>query len=163
MVFIFFITFIVVLRIAELLLSKRNERWLLQQGAVEYGKKHYYLIVVMHVLFIISLLLEYDIIQPTQYSTSFLVLYLVLLVLKAWVISSLGSFWNTKIFHISKYPLVKNGPYKYIKHPNYIIVIAEIAVIPLIFHLFYTAVIFTLLNAIILSVRIAEENKALEL
>src|ERR1035437_8235715 len=163
MVFIFFITFIVVLRIAELLLSKRNERWLLQQGAVEYGKKHYYLIVVMHILFIISLLLEYDILQPTEYSTSFLILHFVLLALKAWVIATLGTFWNTKIFHNSAYPFVKNGPYKYIKHPNYIIVIAEIAVIPLIFHLFYTAVVFTLLNAIILSVRIAEENKALEM
>jgi methyltransferase len=163
MVFVFFIAFIVILRIAELLLSKMNELWLLQRGAVEYGKKHYLLIVAMHILFLISLLIEYDIQQPAKYSSCFLIFYLALLALKVWVISSLGKFWNTKIFHITGYPLVKKGPYKYIKHPNYIIVIAEIAVIPLIFHLFYTAVIFTLLNAILLSVRISEENKALEL
>jgi len=162
MVFVFFIAFIVILRIAELLLSKMNELWLLQHGAVEYGKRHYLLIVAMHILFLISLLLEYDIQQPSKYSSSFLIFYLVLLALKVWVISSLGKFWNTKIFHITGFPLIKKGPYKYIKHPNYIIVIAEIAVIPLIFHLFYTAVIFTLLNAILLSVRITEENKALE-
>ena len=86
-----------------------------------------------------------------------------MLAFKVWVIMSLGKFWNTKIYHIPNLPLVRKGPYKFIKHPNYLIVIAEIAIIPLTFHLYYTAIIFTILNAIMLSVRIKEENKVLEI
>ena len=81
--------------------------------------------------------------------------------MKTWVILSLGKFWNTKIYRIPEMPLIKTGPYKYIKHPNYLVVTAELAVAPLAFHLYYTAVTFALLNAIMLTVRIKEENKAL--
>lgn len=163
MVFILFISFVILLRIGELLLSKRNERWLLQNGAVEYGNKHYPFIVTLHVLFFISLIFEYSIQQTASYSLFFIVLYFVLIALKVRVILSLGKFWNTKIYHIPNVPILKKGPYKYIKHPNYMIVIAEIAVIPLAFHLYYTAIIFTLLNSIILFVRIKEENKVLSI
>ncbi len=161
MLFILFISFIILLRLGELLLSKRNEQWLLQNAAVEYGKNHYPFIVVLHTLFIISLIAEYFTQQTTGYSLFFLLLYFLLLVFKTWVILSLGKFWNTKIYHIANVPLVKKGPYKYFKHPNYLIVIAEIAVIPLSFHLYYTAVVFTLLNFIMLYIRIKEENKIL--
>jgi len=82
---------------------------------------------------------------------------------KIWIILSLGKFWNTKIYHIAKAPLIIKGSYKYFKHPNYLVVIAEIMVIPLIFHLFYTALIFSILNAIMLYVRIREENKVLKI
>lgn len=75
----------------------------------------------------------------------------------------MGKFWNTRIYRIKGVPLIKNGPYKYLKHPNYLVVIAEIAIIPLAFHLYYTAAIFTLLNSIMLIVRIKEENKALQI
>ncbi len=163
MIFILFISFVILLRIGELLLSKRNERWLLQHGAVEYGNKHYPFIVTLHVLFIISLIFEYSIQQTASYSLFFIVLYFVLIAFKVRVILSLGKFWNTKIYHIPNVPLLKKGPYKYSKHPNYLIVIAEIAVIPLAFHLYYTAIVFTLLNSIILFVRIREENKALSI
>jgi methyltransferase len=84
-----------------------------------------------------------------------------MIALKVWVISSLGKYWNTKIYRIPDARLIKKGPYIFFKHPNYAIVIAEIVVIPLIFHLYYTAIIFSLLNAIILSIRIRKENKAL--
>jgi methyltransferase len=161
MAFILFVSFIIVLRIAELIVAKRNEKWLLQNGAVEYGKKHYPLIVALHTCFLISLVVEYYWAKPSHYSIALIVVYLLLLVFKAWVIASLGKFWNTKIYHIASFPLVKKGPYKFIKHPNYIIVIAEIAIIPLAFQLYYTAVIFSLLNAAMLHVRIKEENKAL--
>ena len=76
---------------------------------------------------------------------------------------SLGKFWNTKIYRIPNTSLVKKGPYKYLKHPNYLIVIAEILIIPLVFHLYLTALVFSVLNLIMLSVRIKEENKALEI
>ena len=163
MAFIFFISFIILLRIGELILSQRNEIWLLQQGAIEYGQKHYSYIVALHTLFIVSLITEYSTTQTATFSLFFLVLYLLLLAFKASVITSLGKFWNTKIYHISGFPLIKTGVYKYIKHPNYLIVIAEIAIIPLVFHLYITAFTFTLLNAIMLSVRIKEENKVLKI
>jgi len=163
MPFILFISFIILLRIGELLLSKRNEKWLLQNHAVEYGKSHYPFIVALHVFFIGSLIIEYYSKQPKSCNLFFLLLYLIMLAFKVWVIMSLGKFWNTKIYHIPNLPLVRKGPYKFIKHPNYLIVIAEIAIIPLTFHLYYTAIIFTILNAIMLSVRIKEENKVLEI
>lgn len=163
MTFILFISFVILLRIGELLLSKKNEKWLLQNGAVEYGKNHYPFIVTLHVLFIISLIFEYSMQQTVSYSLFLLVFYFLLLVFKTWVILSLEKFWNTKIYHIPNIPLIRKGPYKYFKHPNYMVVIAEIAVIPLAFHLYYTAITFTLLNMIMLSVRIKEENKALQI
>ena len=161
--FILFISFIILLRIGELILSRRNEKWLLQNQAVEYGKKHYPFIVALHVLFLISLIVEYTISRPISYSLYFLIYFFMLLLFKIWVISSLGKFWNTKIYRAPSFPLVKKGPYKYFKHPNYLIVIGEIAVIPLVFHLYYTSLIFTFLNAIMLWVRIKEENKALQI
>ncbi|MCD7929973.1 MAG: hypothetical protein LUH15_00585 [Tannerellaceae bacterium] len=161
MAFLFFISFIILLRIGELAVARRNEKWLLQQGAVEYGQRHYPFIVGLHVLFILSLILEYWVRGDGSYSRVLLVLFFVLLACKVWVISTLGKFWNTKIYRVRNFPLVRRGPYKYIKHPNYLIVIAEIAIIPLIFHLYYTAVIFTVLNGIMLAIRIREENKVL--
>ncbi|PXV65516.1 methyltransferase [Dysgonomonas alginatilytica] len=168
MIFSFFILFLILLRIGELFLSRKNEQWLLQHGAIEYGQKHYPFIVGLHVLFIISLIVEYSIIDYSiaatmRYSIRLLILFFVLMALKAWVILSLGKFWNTKIYRVNRFPLIRRGPYRYVKHPNYIIVIAEIAIIPLIFHLYYTAVIFTLLNGLMLAWRIKEENKALNL
>ena len=163
MAFTCFISFIILLRIGELILSRRNEIWLLQNGAIEYGQKHYPYIVALHILFIISLIEEYSIKQTASFSLIFLVLYFLCLAFKVWVIRSLGKFWNTKIYHISGLPSIKKGLYKYIKHPNYLIVIAEIAIIPLVFHLYYSAVAFTVLNAIMLSVRIKDENKVLKM
>ena len=163
MAFIIFISFIILLRIGELILSRRNQIWLLQQGAIEYGQKHYPYIVALHVLFIISLIIEYSTKQTSSFSLFFLVLYFLLMAFKMLVIMSLGKFWNTKIYHISGFPLMKRGVYKYVKHPNYLIVIAEIAIIPLVFHLYFTAITFTVLNAIILSVRVKEENKVLKI
>ncbi|HSY62762.1 MAG TPA: isoprenylcysteine carboxylmethyltransferase family protein [Cytophaga sp.] len=163
MAFILFISFIILLRIAELLLSKRNEKWLLQNNAVEYGQKHYPFIVALHVSFLVSLIVEYCAQRQVSYSLFFIGLYFILLAFKAWVIASLGKFWNTKIYHIANVPLIKKGPYKYFRHPNYIIVIAEIVVIPLAFHLYYTVLIFTMLNICMLFVRIKEEEKAMEI
>ena len=162
MIFTLFISFIVVLRIAELLLSKRNEKWLLQNDAVEYGQEHYPFIVALHVLFLVSLIVEYSTLQNATCNLFFLVLYFLFLAFKIWIIFSLGKFWNTKIYHIPDMPLIKKGPYKYFKHPNYFVVVAEIAIIPLIFHLYFTAIIFSVLNAIMLFVRIRAENKVLE-
>jgi len=163
MVFVFFISFIILLRIGELILSQRNEIWLLKNGAIEYGQKHYPYIVALHVMFIVSLIIEYSTNQTVSFSLFFLVLYLMILLFKVWVVTSLGKFWNTKIYHISGFPLIKKGIYKYVTHPNYLVVIAEIAIVPLVFHLYYMAIVFSVLNAIMLSVRIKEENKVMKI
>jgi methyltransferase len=163
MIFYLFISFIILLRIAELLLSKRNEKWLLQKDAVEYGSQHYPFIVMLHVMFIISMIFEYSLRHTSYYNSFLLIFYFMLLAFKAWVILSLGKFWNTKIYRVANISLIKKGPYKYFKHPNYIIVIAEIAIIPLAFHLYYTAIIFSSLNIIMLFIRIKVENKALDI
>jgi len=163
MIFFCFISFVILLRIGELLLSKTNEKWLLLNNAVEYGRGHYKFMVLLHVLFICSAIIEFICSNPVSYSPFLLVLYFLLLSFKVWIIYSLGKFWNTRIYRIPNFPLVKRGPYKFVKHPNYIVVFAEIAVIPLIFNLYFTATIFTLLNAMMLFVRIREENRALNL
>lgn len=161
MYFFLFISFLILLRLVELLVAKRNEKWLRENGAVEYGKKHYPVIVLLHVGFFVSLIIEYLSKSPQTPVDILLFIFLALIVLKIQIISSLGKYWNTKIFHISGVPLVRKGLYKYFKHPNYFIVICEIAIIPLIFHLYVTAIVFSLLNAAMLSVRIREENKIL--
>jgi len=163
MAFIFFVSFVILTRVVELLHSRRNETWLLQQGAVEYGRKHYPFIVALHALFLISLIVEYYTVQNEAFNAVLLLLYFMLLAFKVWVIGSLGKFWNTRIYRVANFPLVKKGPYKYFKHPNYVIVIAEIAIIPLVFNLYFTAIVFTILNSIMLFVRIKEENKALRI
>jgi len=162
MIFSLFIILFILLRIGELLLSKRNEKWLLQNGAIEYGSEHYPWMVLLHAGFIVALVIEYVTKPINSYSLVLIVLYFLLIVFKAWIILTLGKFWNTKIYRVKNFSLIKKGMYKYIKHPNYLIVVAEIAIIPLAFHLYYTAVVFSLLNLMMLSVRIKEENKALQ-
>jgi methyltransferase len=161
MVFISFISFLILQRLAELLVSARNEKWLLKNGAVEYGKEHYPFIVLLHTLFIISVIAEYFWRGEGTVNYFFIVLFFVLIAIKVIVISTLGYYWNTKIYKVPGTRPVSTGIYKYIKHPNYIIVICEIAIIPLAFNLYYTAIVFTLLNAIMLTVRIKKENEVL--
>ena len=166
MVFYLVMTAVIAQRLTELIISKRNEKWLLENGAVEYGKDHYKYIVIMHTLFFVSMITEYEIKgRYTEFNVInylFLVFFLILQIFRVLVIKSLGKYWNTKIFRIHGSAPVKTGPYRYIKHPNYIIVSCEILILPLIFNLYYTAVIFSLLNAAMLSVRIKAENEALK-
>jgi methyltransferase len=160
MTFILYISLLIVLRLTELYISARNEKWLLSQGAVEYGRGHYPFVVALHTCFIISLVAEYflnDARHPLNYI--FLSLVILVLLFKWWLMSSLGKYWNTRIYRIPGSVAVKKGPYKFIRHPNYVDVVCEIAIIPLVFHLYYTALIFSALNAIVLTVRIKEENK----
>jgi methyltransferase len=161
MVFVLFISAVILLRISELVLSRRNEKWLLQNGAIEFGKEHYSIIVALHVSFFISLVTEFLLKGSDSWSPVLMILYFLLILFKGWIIFSLSKFWNTKIYHIPNHPLVKKGPYKYIRHPNYIVVVAEILIIPLVFELYITAIIFTILNAIMLTIRIKAEEKAM--
>ena len=161
------ISIVIFQRLIELVISNHNEKWLLSRGAVQYGAAHYKFIVLMHVCFFLVMFQEF--IFHSRYKElnilnySFLVFFILLQFVRVWIIVTLGKFWNTKIFRIKKRPLIKKGPYRFFKHPNYVVVVLEILILPLIFNLYYTAIIFTIWNAIMLSIRIKEENKALSL
>jgi methyltransferase len=159
MAFILFLSFLILQRLSELYISSRNEKWLLQNGAIQYGQSHYPYMVAMHTLFILSIITEYNLRGGTPMSWILLIAFLVVLSFKFWALSSLGKYWNTKIYRIPGVYPVKKGPYKIFKHPNYMEVVCEIAIIPLVFHLYYTAIIFSLLNIAMLTVRIRVENK----
>ncbi len=159
MAFIIFICFFIVQRLSELVIARRNEKWLLSQGAIQYGQDHYPFMISLHTLFIISIITEYILRGHPPISWLFLLLFLLVLAFKFWALSSLGKYWNTKIYRIPGVYPVKKGPYKFLKHPNYMEVVCEIVIIPLVFHLYYTAILFTVLNAIMLTVRIRVENK----
>jgi methyltransferase len=159
MPFIIFISFFILQRLSELYIARRNEKWLLRQGAIQYGQGHYPFIIALHTLFIVSIIAEYLLRGQPPVSWVFLMIFLLVLSFKYWALSSLGKYWNTKIYRVPGVYPVKKGPYKFLKHPNYMEVVCEIAVIPLVFHLYYTAAIFTVLNAVMLTVRIRVENR----
>ena len=157
--FVIFISIFIVQRLSELFIAKRNEKWLRQKGAVEYGQNHYPFIILLHILFILSLIIEYIEKADLHIDFIFLSIFIVLISLKIWVISSLGKFWNTKIFRVPGILPIRKGLYKLLRHPNYVIVLLEFIVVPLVFHLYYTAIIFSFLNALMLWLRIKEEER----
>ncbi|WP_422385882.1 isoprenylcysteine carboxyl methyltransferase family protein [Paracoccus tegillarcae] len=149
--------FLAVQRLAELFIARRNTRRLLAQGAREYGAGHYPLIVALHATWLIATLL-FGINQPVQ--PSWLMLFVVLQLGRVWVLLTLGERWTTRIIVLDK-PLVTKGPFRLIRHPNYFVVVCEIFVAPMVLGLFWIAVIFTLFNALMLSVRLRAEETAL--
>lgn len=163
MVFAIFISIIIVQRVSELLIAKRNERWMKKQGAIEFGQSHYPFIVIVHSLFIICFIMEVVFFNK-ELSSSWPILFFLLLlieVLRLWTLRTLGVFWNTKIIVLPNASVVKKGPYRFIKHPNYIVVAAEFILLPFIFEAYITAIVFSLLNVVILMIRIPAEEKAL--
>ena len=152
------LTLVTVERLAELWLARRNTADLLSRGAVEVGAGHYPLIVLLHALWLSGLWLIAWVrpIEPV-----WLGVFLVLQLLRGWVLLTLGQRWTTRIIVLPGAPLVATGPYRYISHPNYLIVIAEIAVLPLCFGLPWYALVFSAANAAVLTIRIRAETAAL--
>jgi methyltransferase len=162
-VFLLFISILIAQRATELLLAKRNERAVREMGALEYDRRGYKAIVLMHVSFFVSLAAEYFLLGRTlnDYWPELLTIFLITQGLRYWSIASLGKFWNTKILVVPGATAVSSGPYKYLKHPNYLAVVIEIAVVPLIFSCYYTCAVFSVLNLIALRRRIRIEESAL--
>ncbi len=158
-----FLLFVILQRLTELLIAKRNEKILKAQGAIEFDKNGYKAIAVMHVAFFISLISEKVFLQRTlnTYWIAFAVLFAGAQVLRYWAIKSLGVYWNTKILVLPNHQLINRGPYKHLRHPNYIAVVIEFAVIPLIFSCYLTAFVFSLINLILLRRRIKIEESAI--
>jgi methyltransferase len=145
-------------RLGELWLSNRNTKRLMAQGAREHARGHYPLIVALHVTWLAAL----GWLAPSRpIDAVWLALFVLIEIGRLWVLASLGPRWTTRIIVVPRAPLVRRGPYRWLNHPNYLVVAAEIAVLPLAFGLWQLALIFSVLNAAVLAIRIREENRAL--
>ncbi|WP_241154346.1 isoprenylcysteine carboxyl methyltransferase family protein [Staphylospora marina] len=151
-------------RLLELSLSGRNRRWMESRGGWEAGREHYPLIVGVHLLFFAGMLVEVWIggaRPPDGWPIPFL-LFLTSQALRLWCIRSLGPCWNTRIMVMPGHPLVKSGPYRYLRHPNYLAVAGELLFFPMMFGAFWTMILVSMLNAALLVfVRIPAEERAL--
>ncbi|MFC3070132.1 isoprenylcysteine carboxyl methyltransferase family protein [Phenylobacterium soli] len=146
-------------RLGELVLARRNTRRLLARGAVEVAPEHYPVLVGLHFAWLAGLWWwGWD--RPAD--LRWLAVYLVLQALRVWTLVSLGERWTTRIIVLPGAPLVRRGPYRILPHPNYAVVVGEIAVLPLVFDLPVYAAVFSALNASILWVRIRAEGRALK-
>ena len=152
------LAFVTLQRLFELWLSSRNTRRLLARGAVEHGAGHYPLIVAVHLLWLGSL---WWLAPGRPIKVLWLAIFALLQLGRIWVLATLGPRWTTRILILPGVPLVRSGPYRWLSHPNYLVVVGEIAVLPLAFGLWSVAAFFSLMNAIVLAIRIRQENRAL--
>jgi methyltransferase len=146
-------------RIVELWYARRNTARLLQRGGVEAGASHYPLFVLLHAAWLASM----AVLIPPQTAPIWwlLAIFAGLQALRVWVVASLGPHWTTRVVTVPGAPLVRRGPYRILRHPNYLVVCAEIAVLPLAFHAIGIAVVFSVLNAALLAWRVRVEDRAL--
>jgi methyltransferase len=152
-------------RVAELVVSRRNAAWSLQRGGVEYGARHYPAMVVLHTALLAACLLEVlGAGRPFIPALGWPMLVVVVAsqALRWWCITTLGHQWNTRVIVVPGLCLVARGPYRRLRHPNYVAVVAEGIALPLVHSAWVTAVCFTALNAVLLRVRISTENAALD-
>lgn len=146
-------------RLAEVVWARHNERRLRAAGGVEVGAAHYPWFWLLHGSWLAALWLLVPSDAPTIWPM--LVIFALLQVARLWVIASLGRYWTTRIITVPDAPLIRNGPYRWLRHPNYLVVAGEIAVLPLAFGAWQLALIFSLLNAALLWHRIQVEDTAL--
>jgi methyltransferase len=151
-------------RLAELVVSKRHAAWAFSRGGVEFGQRHYPPMVVLHSALLVGALAEvwlFD--RPFVPALGWTMLALALgsQALRWWCIASLGRQWNTRVIVVPGLALVSRGPYRLLRHPNYVAVVLEGAALPLVHTAWVTAAVFTVLNAALLTVRIRVEERAL--
>lgn len=152
------LAFVTIQRLAELMLSQRNTKRLLARGGYEVARGHYPFLVLLHASWL-GVLWFFGPGPPIEIVP--LILFALLQLGRVWVIATLGERWTTRIIVLPGAPLVKAGPYRWFNHPNYLIVIGEFAVLPLVFGLPTVAIVFSVLNGLLLWVRITCENRAL--
>jgi methyltransferase len=145
-------------RLAELVIARRNTAALLASGAYEVSPGHYPLIVAVHAVWLMALWWF----APGKPVDWLLIgIFVLLQIGRVWVLATLGARWTTRIIVLPGERLVARGPFRFVRHPNYLVVAGEIAVLPLAFGLWEIALIFTVLNAAVLAIRIRAENRAL--
>lgn len=151
-------------RIAELIVSARNAKWSFARGGVEFGRGHFPPMVALHTGLLLACLAEVWLLHRPflpWLGWPMLVLVLASQALRWWCIATLGPRWNTRVIIVRDLPLVAAGPYRWLKHPNYVAVVVEGFALPLVHTGWITALTFTVLNAWLLAVRIRCENRAL--
>ena len=153
------LTFVTLQRLGELVLARRNTAALLARGAREVAPEHYPAMVALHAGWIIGLWL---LATGRPIGLFWFLVFMALQALRLWVLATLKERWTTRIIILPGAPLVTSGPYRFLRHPNYAIVVGEIAALPLAFGLPLYALVFSLLNAFVLLIRMRAENTALE-
>jgi methyltransferase len=160
----FFILAIGLERLVELVVSRRNAQWSIAQGGREFGRGHYPVMVAMHTLLLVGCVVEvWTLHRPFIPWLGWPMLFIVMLstVTRWWCATVLGKHWNPRVIVIPNAPLVRRGPYRWLHHPNYAAVVAEVVALPLVHSAWLTAIAFTTANALVLTVRIRTENEAL--
>ena len=147
-------------RLGELVLARRNTRRLLARGAQEIGARHYPLFILLHGSWLVAMAMTIPAETPPHWPL--LGLFALLQLLRIWVVVTLGPYWTTRIITLETAPLVRHGPFRWLRHPNYAVVVAEIAVLPLAFGAWEIALVWSLLNALLLRHRIRVEDSALQ-
>ncbi len=151
------ILLVVVQRLGELALAHRNTVRLLAAGGVEHGRAHYPVIVALHAAWLATLAVA----APGPVDGGWLVVFLVLQAARVWILVSLGRFWTTRIITLPGQPLVRRGPYRWLQHPNYVVVLVEIPALALAFGLPWIALGFGVANAAVLAWRVRTEDRVL--
>ncbi|MEU0449515.1 isoprenylcysteine carboxyl methyltransferase family protein [Streptomyces tendae] len=151
-------------RLAELVVARRNAAWTLARAGVEHGRGHYPVMVALHTGLLACCLLEPLLAdRPFLPALGWPMLALALLAqaLRWWCIATLGPYWNTRVIVVPGARLIGAGPYRFLRHPNYVAVVVEVAALPLVHSAWLTAAVFTAANAMLLTVRLRCENTAL--
>jgi len=159
-----FIAAVAAERLVELRISRRNAAWAFERGGVEYGRRHYAWMKLLHTGFLAACVAEVWLAgRPfdARLGVPMLALALGSQALRYWAIHSLGRHWNVRVIVVPGDPAVRRGPYRFLRHPNYLAVVLEGIALPLVHGAWITAVAFTVLNAILLTVRIRCEEAAL--
>ena len=146
-------------RLAELFIAQRNTGRLLEMGAQEVGAGHYPLFILLHASWLAALLVAVP--WQTEPNWPLIGVFVVLQALRVWVITTLGAYWTTRIITLENAPLIRRGLYRFVRHPNYWIVACEVAVLPLAFGAWAIALVWTILNALLLRHRVHVEERAL--
>ena len=152
------LAFVTLQRLVELPIAHANMKRLLAAGGHEVGAGHYPLLVAVHTAWLASL---WWLAPGRPLHLPIFALFVLIELGRIWVLRTLGKRWTTRIVVVPGETLVASGPYRFVNHPNYVVVIGEIAVLPLVFGLWKTALVFTVLNALALTIRVRAENKAL--
>ncbi|PAZ12726.1 hypothetical protein CLM62_28510 [Streptomyces sp. SA15] len=151
-------------RVAELVVARRNAAWTLARAGVEHGRGHYPVMVALHTGLLGCCLLEPVLAdRPFLPALGWPMLALAVLAqaLRWWCITTLGPYWNTRVIVVPGARLVGAGPYRFLRHPNYVVVVVEVAALPLVHSAWLTATVFSVANAVLLAVRVRCENAAL--
>jgi methyltransferase len=151
-------------RLVELVVSTRNAAWSHAHGGRETGRGHYPVMVALHAGLLVGMLVEAWVRRPAVPLALAVVMFVLVLAsqgLRWWCIATLGRRWNTRVIVVPDLPLVHAGPYRFLSHPNYVAVVVEGFALPLVHAAWVTATLFTVLNAVLLGVRLRVENAAL--